>query len=222
MKKYILIVAGGKGRRMGTSQPKQFLEVGGLPLMMHTFNAFSASDSSFEFVLVLPAGLIDRWKELCQIHHFNIPHQIAESGPKRFHSVKSGLKLVPDNAWLAIQDAARPFVSKQVIKNCFEMAERKGNAVPVIPVLESVRELSGTLNKSIPRTKLRLVQTPQVFLSTAIKRAYQQPYNEDFTDDASVLEAMGQQIHLVEGKPENIKITRPSDLLFAQAWLDQT
>jgi 2-C-methyl-D-erythritol 4-phosphate cytidylyltransferase len=217
MKKYILIVAGGKGRRMGTSRAKQFLEVGGLPLLMHTFNAFSALENNFEFILVLPARLIAPWKELCEIYHFNTPHQIAESGPKRFHSVKSGLNLVPENVWVAIHDAARPFVSKQVIAACFAMAERKGNAIPVVPVNESVRETNGTFNKVLDREKLRLVQTPQVFHSSSIKQAYQQPYNESFTDDATVLESSGQPIHLVEGNRENIKITNPSDLLFAQA-----
>ena len=220
MKKYVLIVAGGKGRRMEAGQPKQFIEIGGLPLLMHTFHAFSSADTKFEFVLVLPADLIAQWKELCNIHHFNIPHQIAESGPKRFHSVKSGLKLVPENAWVAIHDAARPFVSRKVITDCFALAERKGNAIPVIPVGDSVRETNGIFNKGVNRNKLRLVQTPQVFSSSSIKLAYQQTYNESFTDDASVLENTGQAIYLVDGNPENIKITRPIDLLTAQSLID--
>ena len=219
MKKYVIIVAGGKGKRMGKEQPKQFLEVRGLPLLMHTFDAFSFLSDTVEFILVLPADSIDYWKQSCKTHHFTIPHQIAESGPKRFLSVKSGLKLVPDKALVAIHDAVRPFVSKQVIKDCFAMAERKGNAVPIIPVSESLRELSGSLNKTIDRNNLRLVQTPQVFLSSEIKRAYQQPFNETFTDDATVLERMGVQIHLVNGNTENIKITSPTDLLFAQAMI---
>jgi len=219
MKKYVIIVAGGKGKRMGTEQPKQFLEVGALPLLMRTFYAFSFLSETVEFILVLPADATDYWKKLCKTHNFTIPHQITESGPKRFHSVKSGLKLVPDNALVAIHDAVRPFVSKQVIAACFTMAARKGNAVPVIPVNESLREFSGSLNKTIDRNKLRLVQTPQVFYSSEIKRAYQQTYNETFTDDATVLERMGVQIHLVEGNPENIKITSPTDLLFAQAMI---
>ena len=217
MKKYVIIVAGGKGKRIVSEQPKQFLEIGGLPLLMHTFNAFSFLGNTIEFVLVLHANYINNWKELCKTHNFNIPHQIAEAGPKRFHSVKSGLNLVPANTLVAIHDAVRPFVSKQLIEDCFTMAERKGNAVPVIPVNESVRELSGTLNKTIDRNRLRLVQTPQAFHSSEIQQAYQQPYNESFTDDASVLEKMGKQIFLVEGNLENIKITLPADLIFAQA-----
>ena len=202
---------------MGTEQPKQFLEIGGLPLLMHTFRAFSFLGDTIEFILVLPADSINYWKQLCKMHNFTIPHQIAEGGPKRFHSVKRGLQMVPGDALVAIHDAARPFVSKQVIEDCFTMAERKGNAVPVIPVRESVREVSGTLNKSIDRSKLRLVQTPQVFLSSDIKRAYQQPYNENFTDDAMVLESTGKQIFMIDGNQENIKITSPADLIFAKA-----
>lgn len=219
MKKYVIILAGGRGERMGTEQPKQFLEIGGLPLLMHTFRAFSAADNAFEFILVLPSTSMGYWQQLCKTHDFNIPHQIAECGPKRFHSVKSGLRLVPENGLVAIHDAVRPFVSKQVIEDCFTMASRRGNAVPVVPVSESVRELSGTFNKALDRNKLRLAQTPQVFHSSAIKRAYQQPYNESFTDDATVLESSGGQINLVEGNRENIKITGPADLALARALL---
>ncbi len=219
MKKYVVIVAGGKGKRMGSEQSKQFLEVENLPILMHTFRAFSFLGNTVEFILVLSADDIDHWEELCKIHDFNIPHQIVEAGPKRFHSVKIGLRLVPENVLVSIHDAVRPFVSKQVIEACFTMAARKGNAVPVIPIGESMRELSGTLSKSINRNKFRLVQTPQVFFSSDIKQAYQQPYNESFTDDATVMERTGKQIYLVEGNKENIKITHPVDLAFAKAFL---
>lgn len=220
MVKYVIIVAGGEGKRMGMEQPKQFLEIGGLPLLMHTFRAFSFLGDTIEFILVLPADSINYWKQLCKMHNFTIPHQIAEGGPKRFHSVKRGLQMVPGDALVAIHDAARPFVSKHIIEDCFTMAERKGNAVPVMPVRESIREVSGTLNKSIDRSKLRLVQTPQVFLSSDIKRAYQQPYNENFTDDAMVLENTGKQIFMVDGNQENIKITSPADLRFAKTMIN--
>ena len=219
MKKYVVIVAGGKGKRMESEQSKQFLEVENLPILMHTFRAFSFLGNTVEFILVLSADDIDHWEELCKIHDFNIPHQIVEAGPKRFHSVKIGLRLVPENALVSIHDAVRPFVSKQVIEACFTMAAHKGNAVPVIPIDESMRELSGTLSKSINRNKFRLVQTPQVFFSSDIKQAYQQPYNESFTDDATVMERTGKQIYLVEGNKENIKITHPVDLAFAKAFL---
>jgi len=219
MKKYVVIVAGGKGKRMGNERPKQFLEIGNLPILMHTFRSFSFLGNAVEFILVLSTDDIDHWEKLCKIHDFNILHQIVEAGPKRFHSVKSGLKLVPENALVAIHDAVRPFVSKQIIEACFTMAARKGNAVPVIPIGESVRELSGTLNKSIDRNRFRLAQTPQVFVSSDIKKAYQQPYSESFTDDASVLERMGKQIFLVEGNSENIKITHPADIAFVESFI---
>lgn len=212
MKKYVIIVAGGSGERMGMKQPKQFLELAGRPVLMLTFDAFSFLYGEVEFILVLSSKYIQIWKQLCIDHNFQIPHQITDAGPKRFHSVKNGLRLVPDQALVAIHDAVRPFVAEQVIRNCFDMAERKGNAIPLLPIEESVREVSGSLSKAINRNKLRLVQTPQVFRSESIRLAYQQPYNEKFTDDATVLENNGGQIHVVEGNQENIKITSPTDL----------
>jgi 2-C-methyl-D-erythritol 4-phosphate cytidylyltransferase len=216
MKQYVLIVAGGKGERAQTGIPKQFAELNGKPLLMHTMEAFLNEAGNPEFIVCMPEGLIPEWKKLCQLNYFQVNHQIAEAGPKRFHSVKSGLKLVPENVLVAIHDAARPFVSKETIRRCFEMAARKGNAVPVVPLTESVREVSGVLNKAIERSKLMAVQTPQVFRSSLIKDAYKQNYSEEFTDDASVLEKTGFQINLVEGNIENIKITYPTDLLLAE------
>jgi 2-C-methyl-D-erythritol 4-phosphate cytidylyltransferase len=216
MKQYVLIVAGGKGERMQTSIPKQFIEINGKPMLMHTMEAFLNDATNPDFIIALPRELIVEWKKLCQLHHFKITHQIAEGGPKRFHSVKSGLKLVPDNALVAIHDAARPFVSKDTIQRCFEMASRKGNAAPVVPFNESVREVSGVLNKVVDRPNLRIVQTPQAFHSSLIKNAYKQNYSEEFTDDASVLEKAGYQINLVEGNVENLKITFPADIPLAE------
>lgn len=216
MQQYILIVAGGKGERIPSSVPKQFVELCGKPLLMHTMEAFLNDTSNPEFIIALPQELIPEWKNLCQLHHFKIAHQIAEGGPKRFHSVKSGLKLVPEIALVAIHDAARPFVSKETIQRCFEMANRKGNAVPVVPFTESVREVSGVSSRVVARSKLRIVQTPQVFNSTQIKKAYRQNFSEEFTDDATVLEKAGFQINLVEGNPENLKITFPTDLQLAE------
>lgn len=218
MKKYVILVAGGKGSRMGSDLPKQFLELNGKPILMHTFEAFLSLEVQIEFILVLPADHISHWNHLCEIHDFRTPHQITEGGPHRFHSVKSGLKLVPEGALVAIHDAVRPFVSKEVIKRCFTMAERKGNAVPVIPLRESIRVMSGSLSKSVDRDKYKLVQTPQAFLSSALKVAYQQAYNERFTDDATVLENTGAQIFTVEGNKENIKITTPAELAIATSY----
>jgi 2-C-methyl-D-erythritol 4-phosphate cytidylyltransferase len=221
MQQYVLIVAGGKGERMKAPVPKQYIEISGKPLLMHTMEAFANESNKHEFIVVLPFDSIATWVNLCKIHHFQIEHKIAEGGPKRFHSVKSGLKLVPENTLVAIHDANRPFVSKETIKRCFEMAARKGNAVPVIPFTESVREVSGVLNKVVDRSILRIVQTPQVFHSTQIKAAYRQNYSEEFTDDASVMEKAGFRMNLVEGNNENLKITDASDLLLAQQLLEK-
>jgi len=221
MQQFVLIVAGGKGKRIQTSVPKQFIEVCGKPLLMHTIEAFATVLTNPVFIVVLPAELFNEWKNLCELHDFQIEQRIAEAGPERFHSVKSGLKLVPENTVVAIHDAARPFVSKETIQQCFKMADRKGNAVPVVHFTESVREISGVSNKVVDRKKLRIVQTPQVFKSSQIKEAYRQNFSERFTDDASVLENAGFQINLVEGNVENRKITFPADLIFAEQLLSK-
>lgn len=219
MKRYVLILAAGEGKRMNAELPKQFIGLKGKPLLMHTFGAFCLFDD-MEFVLVLNEHWIDTWKQLCQNHHFSIPHQVVEGGPMRFHSVKSGLKYIPDGALVAIHDGARPLVSKETIGRCFEMAVKKGNAVPTMSISESVREIDGALNRPVNRDKIKIVQTPQVFHSSFIRKAYNQPYNEKFTDDATVLESIGEQIHLVEGNPENFKITTVNDLIVAERLMD--
>lgn len=215
MQQYVLIVAGGKGERMNSGLPKQFIELGGKPMLMHSIEAFSDPTVNREFVLVLPSGLINEWERLCNYYDFQIPCKIAEGGPRRFYSVKSGLKLVPEDVLVAIHDAARPFVSRETIQRCFKTAFRKGNALPAVAIVDSVREFSGAINKIVDRDKLKSIQTPQVFHSSLIKKAYKQWFRESFTDDASVLESIGYQINLVEGNIENIKITTPTDLDFA-------
>jgi len=220
MEKYILIVAGGKGLRLQSNVPKQLVEIKGRPLLMWTFNAFRFLANEAHFVLVLDGDLIGQWKNLCRIHDFNIPHKIVEGGPKRFHSVKSGLNLIPNNALVAIHDAARPLVSEVTIRSCFSIAQRKGNAIPAITINESIRETDGSLNRHVDRNKYKLVQTPQTFYSDKIKRAYLQSYHEHFTDDASVLENTGEPIQLIEGNRQNIKITTEEDLLYASSILN--
>jgi len=220
MKKYAVIVAGGKGERMENSLPKQFIEVNGLPLVMHTMNLFCRSDVRPELILVLPRAYFKIWRDLCLAHGFNAGHVLAESGPERFHSVKSGLRNVgEDDAIVAVHDAVRPLVSLKVISRVYKDAELYGSAVPVVPVTESVRERTGANNRPADRNRLFLVQTPQCFRASILKRAYLQAYREEFTDDATVVETNGQQIHLVDGNPENIKITTPADLLMAEALL---
>ncbi len=219
MKKYALITAGGAGTRMKNSLPKQFLEVAGKPLLMHTFQTFLRYAPNIEFVLVLPEAYFEFWQSLCQKHRFPHRHQMAVCGPTRFHSVKNGLKQVPDDALVAIHDGVRPLVSLETIGRGFHYAEKFGNAIPVIPVSESVRITENALSETLPREKLRLVQTPQCFQARLIKKAYNKNYTESFTDDASVFETDGHRIFLVDGNPENIKITTPSDLRMAEALL---
>lgn len=219
MKKFALIVAGGSGSRMNNNIPKQFIEINGRPVLMHTFDVFFNFDPKLEFILVLPKDQISLWKSLCEIHQFRIEYKIAFGGETRFDSVKNGLALIPEDGIVFIHDGVRPLVSLKTLQNCFETAVKKGNALPVIPVSESVREVDGLKNKAVDRSKYFLVQTPQTFQTRLIQKAYQQTTSSLFTDDASVLEGTGETIHLVEGNRENIKITYPEDLIMAGIFL---
>lgn len=216
MNKYVVIVAGGKGLRMGTEIPKQFLQLLGKPVLMHTISAFNNWNPKINIIVVLPESQQDYWKQLIQTHNFNIPHQITTGGETRFHSVSNGLNLVPLNTLVGIHDAVRPLVSKDSITRCFDEAEQQGNAIPFIPINDSLRILEEDKNKILDRSKVVSIQTPQVFQSTIIKTAFDTPYQDFFTDDASVLEYQGHQINLVKGNPKNIKITTPSDLNIAE------
>jgi 2-C-methyl-D-erythritol 4-phosphate cytidylyltransferase len=220
MELYVIIVAGGKGERFGTAVPKQFIEIAGKPLILRTFDAFSGYFDKAHFVLVLPEMEIGRWKHIAHHFNFSLPYTLIEGGPTRFHSVKNGLEVVPGNSLVAIHDASRPLVSSTTIANCIRTAKLHGNAVPVVPVTDSVRMIENGVGKALDRNKLFWVQTPQVFNSKLIKAAYNRVYNHIFTDDASVLEASGHQIFTVEGNPENIKITRPADLAFASYFIE--
>lgn len=219
MEKYVLIVAGGKGLRMKSELPKQFIEINNKPVLMHTFDAFSSIGNINHFILVLAAEYISYWQELCEKHRFKTEHTIIEGGPKRYHSVKSGLSLIQTNSLVAIHDAVRPFISKNIINNGFDIAARKGNAIPAVTINESIRKISGSLSKSVNREKYKIVQTPQFFQSALIKKAYEQAFNEMFTDDANMLESSGKQIYLIEGDIKNIKITHPEDLVYAESLL---
>jgi len=219
MNKYAIIVAGGKGIRMNSDLPKQFIELNGLPLLMHTFNAFHFFDSSIEFILVLPEYQIPVWEELCVKYNFNIEHKIIIGGETRFHSVKNGLSLIEDDGIVFIHDGVRPLVSSTTISNCYKTALEKGNALPVISQSESLREIRDNSNISVDRSRYFSVQTPQTFRVSLIKNAYEQPYSEHFTDDATVLESKGFAINMVEGNRQNIKITYPEDIIIAEALL---
>ena len=222
MTHYALIVAGGKGLRMGTELPKQFLPIAGRPVLMRTLDAFYACNPEIKIILVLPHSQQDFWLELCRKHCFNIPHRIADGGETRFHSVKNGLALVETPALVGVHDGVRPFVSSEVIERCYAEAQIRRAVVPCIGVVETVRHLQAAGGSvTVPRDEYRLVQTPQVFDAALLKAAYEQPYTPLFTDDASVVEAMGVPVALTEGNRENIKITTPFDLKVASALLEK-
>ena len=215
MDNYVLIVAGGKGLRMGGDIPKQFVPIGGKPILMRTIEAFRSVLDDVKIVLVLPADQHDYWQELCRKHDFRSPELIANGGATRFHSVSNGLNLLPDDkdAVVGVHDGVRPFVSAETIRRCFSAAAEGKAVVPVVPVVETLRQILPD-GKSLtrPRDEYRLVQTPQTFPLALLKEAYRQPFSEAFTDDASVVEALGEHITMIEGNRENIKITTPSDL----------
>lgn len=244
MSDYVIIVAGGKGLRMGSDVPKQFLPIGGRPVLMRTLERFREYSNSLKIILVLPKAQQAYWKQLCQKHLFPLPSEggkgdsylLTDGGETRFHSVQNGLALIPDDAEgvVGVHDGVRPFPSTDVIRCCYETARTDKAVIPVIPVVETIRHIEGTddslsttanrhstivncqLSKTVPRNEYRLVQTPQTFDIQLLKAANRQPYNEGFTDDASVVEAYGHPITLVEGNRENIKITTPYDLKIAE------
>lgn len=222
MKKYIIIVAGGNGTRMNNAVPKQFIELQGKPVLMHTIEKFTTAIPEIYVVVVLSSQNREQWELLCKKYNFTIPFQLADGGDTRFHSVKNGLELIPENCIAGVHDAARPLVSVQTIINAFDTAEQKGNASPAIPLTESVRVVENDKNHAVDRSNYFSVQTPQCFRSTILKEAFLQEYRPAFTDDASVVEAMGEKINLIEGNRENIKITTSQDLIIAEALLKET
>jgi 2-C-methyl-D-erythritol 4-phosphate cytidylyltransferase len=219
---YAIIVAGGSGQRMNSPVPKQFLNLCGLPVLMHTIKAFHAYNPEIERVLVLPQDQFAYWNELCKKYHFEITHLLVKGGATRFESVKNGLSAIGDNGYVAIHDGVRPLVSVETINTCFETAIQKGNAIPALPIVESVREVENGASKPIDREKLVAIQTPQVFEISSLKEAYNQPFNPLYTDDATVYEGLGKTICIVEGNIENIKITKPADLIVAEAFFNHT
>ena len=218
MTDYIIIVAGGKGLRMGTDIPKQFLPIGGKPVLMRTLERFREYSADLQIILVLPKAQQDYWQELCQEYDFKVEYQMTDGGETRFHSVQHGLALIPDDAEgvVGVHDGVRPFPSIDVIRNCYETARKKKAVIPVIPIVETVRHLQDETSVTVPRGDYRLVQTPQTFDIQLLKAANRQPYNDGFTDDASVVEAFSFDVTLVEGNRENIKITTPYDLKIAE------
>jgi len=216
MNNYVIVVAGGSGTRMRSVIPKQFMELAGKPVLMHTIERFVAFDPAIKIILVLPAEHQLTWKALCVQYAFTTKHSVVGGGETRFHSVRNGLNTIPGDGIVAVHDGVRPLVSMGTIQRCFKEAVQKGNAIPCIAVHETVRQIEGDGSRLLDRSALRLIQTPQVFEVRLLQQAFNQEYQPFFTDDASVLENKGEKIHLVEGNRENIKITEPADLVLAQ------
>jgi 2-C-methyl-D-erythritol 4-phosphate cytidylyltransferase len=220
MRKVVIIVAAGSGSRMQSELPKQFIELNGLPVLMHTINKFYEFDSHIEIRLVLPDDHVKHWLQICERFIFPIRHEIFSGGSNRFFSVKNGLQDIGEDAIVAIHDGVRPLVSLETINRGFKLAAKKGTAIPVVDVHETIRHLSQSVSKTVPRVDYRLVQTPQVFKSSILAKAYNQEFHSSFTDDASVVENMGIEVSLYEGNRENLKITTPNDLVVASAYLN--
>lgn len=216
---YIIIVAGGKGMRMGADVPKQFLPVGGQPVLMRTIRRFHNCGLGLNILLVLPRHQQYYWHQLCQDFHFDLPHQVVDGGATRFDSSRNGLQAIPADACglVGIHDGVRPFVSDDVIRRCYAAAQQCGAAIPVMAVTDTLRHIAPDgSGANVMRANYRIVQTPQVFDIALLRRAMALPYRESFTDDASVVEALGHHVEMVEGNRENIKLTTPFDLKIAE------
>lgn len=219
MELYALIVAGGLGSRMKSDVPKQFMLLQQKPVLMHTIELFAQFDGEMQILLVLPESQLSVWKTFCKAYEFDIPYTLVTGGATRPESVINGLNAIEGNGIVFIHDGVRPLVSRETLQRCLDTTLELGNALPVMPVVESLRLVDENGTRVADRSKYVNVQTPQVFRVEEIKAAYQMEIDPSFTDDASVLELMGKKINLVEGNRENIKITYPSDLIFAEAIL---
>lgn len=222
MQDFLIVVAGGTGDRMGSAVPKQFLELAGKAVLIHTLDRFCSWNPELEVILVLHPGYISYWEELCEHKQFERKHRIVEGGRERFFSVKNGLDAIDaEYGIVGIHDAVRPLVSNATIERCYATARVKGSAIPVMEVVDSMRVVNGEDSHLVDRSRYRVVQTPQCFELNLLREAYAQPFRPSFTDSASVLEASGKSVHLVHGNRENIKLTTPSDMLVAGVLLEE-
>ncbi|MBL7981711.1 MAG: 2-C-methyl-D-erythritol 4-phosphate cytidylyltransferase [Flavobacteriales bacterium] len=219
MERSTIIVAGGSGKRMGAAVPKQFLLLKGWPLLMWTIEAFHRYDAAMQLVVVLPKDHHATWQGLCAAHGFTVPHTLVSGGAERFHSTLEGLNAVTHEGLVAVHDGVRPLVGTALIARCFAAAEEHGAAIPVVPIASSVRELTEEGSQAIDRSRLRAVQTPQCFRVPLLRRAFELPYDPAFTDEATLVERLGMDVHLVEGEEQNIKVTTPFDLRVAEVVL---
>lgn len=220
IRKYAVIVAGGKGIRMGSAVPKQFLPLQGKPLLCHAVEAFAEAIPGIRLILVLPADQLGSAQTVLRSYIGNINVTTVAGGETRYHSVQNGLKHVPDDGVVFIHDGARPLVSTELIQRCYKQAIEKGSAVPAVPVTESVRLIEDGVSHPLDRDMLRIIQTPQTFRTNLILPAFQQEYKPSFTDEATVLEANGTTVALIDGMYENIKVTTPEDMIIAEAILN--
>lgn len=219
-KEYAIVVAGGKGTRMRSSVPKQFMPLAGLPVLMHTLNAFRRYSKRLEIILVLPDDDVATWKNLCIENNYTVPVTVVHGGESRFQSVKNGLSAITINDGLvAIHDGVRPLVSEDIIGASFRIAAVHGSAVAAVRLKESIRKTDQDQTIAVDRSDYRLIQTPQTFDLQLIKAAYNRKEEPSFTDDASVAERAGHKISLYEGSYGNLKITTPEDLIIAEALL---
>ncbi|MCC9136560.1 2-C-methyl-D-erythritol 4-phosphate cytidylyltransferase [Pontibacter silvestris] len=219
---YAIIVAGGSGSRMQRDMPKQFIELADKPILMHTIERFYKYNNEVRLIVVLPEQQLDTWRSLCRKHKFEPFHMVVAGGATRFCSVRNGLEMVQGEALVAVHDGVRPFVELETIKEAYNTAAGHGSAVVAVSPKDSIRELTQEGSKAVPRVNYKLVQTPQCFRASLLRKAYEQPEEEHFTDDASVVEQLGEKVVLVEGSYRNIKITTPEDLLLAEAFIKET
>lgn len=219
MERSTIIVAGGVGKRMAAPVPKQFLLLGGMPVLCRTIAAFHRFDPAMQLVVVLPQEQIDAWRTLCAEHQFQVAHTVVAGGTERFHSARAGLKEVMHHGLVAVHDGVRPLVSTDLIARCFGTAGKHGATIPVVPVRSSMRQVHGDTSHALERSSLRIVQTPQCFSVPLLRKAFGRPYDPAFTDEATLVERDGATVHLVEGEESNIKVTTPTDLRLAEALL---
>lgn len=211
----VIITAGGIGKRMNSEVPKQFLLLGNTPVLMHTIRKFYSFDNSIEIIVTLPKEWWSYWSDLCEKYNFHIPLQLIEGGKDRFHSVQKAVQLAKGEI-IAVHDGVRPLVSLKTIEEAFDLAREKGSAVPVVRLKDSIRKLSTNKNEAVDRDQYVLVHTPQIFRSDWLKKAYEQSFSKEITDDASLIEKSGNPIFLSKSNEENLKITTPNDLKTAE------
>lgn len=216
MKKYAIIVAGGTGSRMKGDIPKQFMLLKGKLVIQYSLEAFYHCDPAVILIIAIHPDYVNFWDRLCQEHKIDIPHQVARGGKTRFDSVKNGLSLIGDDGLVAVHDAARPVIDAAFIQELYLTAEKQGSAIPAVHLTDTIRAIEGDSSRQLDRSFLRAIQTPQVFRVSELKRAFEQPFQPLFTDDASVMQSAGFKVHLTEGKPGNIKITHQQDIALAE------